>query len=125
MYIEAGKRKLEEIREDLIPALQEKAKLTNNPQDLQELSERTDFADRFERKIHNLQLSRMITIQTAPQIRIIQNNNHILAEKIQTSILQTIPLWKQQLVIALTLARQKNALKLQKEVTERQRTNYY
>ena len=118
LYIEAGKIKIKEIREERIPALQNKAKLSNDPQDLQELNEMTQFVDRFDKKIHNLLLSRAITIQTAPQIRLIQNHNQVLAEKIQSSILQTIPLWKQQLVIALTLARQKNALKVQKEVTE-------
>ena len=118
LYIEAGKIKIKEIREERIPALQNKAKLSNDPQDLQELNEMTQFVDRFDKKIHNLLLSRAITIQTAPQIRLIQNHNQVLAEKIQSSILQTIPLWKQQLVIALTLARQQNALKVQKEVTE-------
>ncbi|WP_428912363.1 toxic anion resistance protein [Niallia sp. Krafla_26] len=118
LYIEAGQIKVEEIRDVIIPSLQEKAKGTNDAKVLQELNELTQFVDRFEKKIHNLQLSRAITIQTAPQIRMIQNNNHVLADKIQSSILQTIPLWKQQLVIALTLARQQNALKLQKEVTE-------
>ena len=118
LYIEAGQLKVKEIREVTIPSLQEKAKGTNDAQLLQELNELTQFVDRFEKKIYNLQLSRAITIQTAPQLRMIQHNNHVLAEKIQSSILQTIPLWKQQLVIALTLARQQNALKIQKEVTE-------
>ena len=118
LYIEAGNIKIKEIREQMIPTLQEKAKVSNDPQDVQELNEMTQFVDRFEKKIHNLLLSRAITIQTAPQIRLIQNNNQVLAEKIQSSILQTIPLWKQQLVIALTLARQQNALKVQKEVTK-------
>lgn len=118
LYIEAGRIKVKEIRDVTIPALQEKAKVTNDPLVLQELNELTQIVDRFEKKIHNLQLSRAITIQTAPQIRMIQNNNHVLAEKIQSSILQTIPLWKQQLVIALSLARQQSALKIQKEVTE-------
>ncbi len=118
LYIEAGKIKVKEIRAVMIPSLQEKAKVTNDPQVLQELNELTQFVDRFEKKIHNLQLSRAITLQSVPQIRMIQNHNHMLAEKIQSSILQTIPLWKQQLVIALTLARQQNALKIQNEVTE-------
>ena len=116
LYIEAGDIKINEIREQLIPALQEKAHATNDPHDVQELNEMIQFVDRFEKKIHNLHLSKAITIQTAPQIRLIQNNNQVLAEKIQSSILQTIPLWKQQLVITLTLARQQNALKTQKEV---------
>ena len=118
LYIEAGNIKIKEIREQIIPTLQEKAKVSNDPQDVQELNEMTQFLDRFEKKIHNLLLSRAITIQTSPQIRLIQNNNQMLAEKIQSSILQTIPLWKQQLVIALTLARQQNALKVQKGVTK-------
>lgn len=118
LYIEAGKIKIKEIREVTIPTLRAKAKASNDPQDLQELNEMTQFVERFDKKIYNLQLSRAITIQTAPQIRLIQNHNQVLAEKIQSSILQTIPLWKQQLVITLTLARQKNALKVQREVTE-------
>jgi len=76
------------------------------------------MANRFEKKIHDLKLSRMVSLQTAPQIRLIQNNNQVLVEKIQSSILNTIPLWKNQIVIAISLAKQKNALAVQKEVTD-------
>ena len=118
LYIEAGKRKIYEIRQQTIPALQEKSTVSKELQTVQALNEMIQFADRFEKRIHNLLLSRAITIQTGPQIRMIQESNQVLAEKIQSSILQTIPLWKQQLVIALTLARQKKILKTQREVTK-------
>lgn len=85
---------------------------------VQEVNDMLQFADRLEKRIHDLKLSRQITIQTAPQIRMIQNMNQTLAEKIQSSILTSIPLWKNQIAIALTLYRQKGALEAQKQVTK-------
>jgi len=118
LFILAGKLALEDLRTTVIPGLQEKAKSSGDPQDTQKLQDATQFTDRFDKKLHDLLLSRMVSIQTAPQIRLIQNNDQLLVEKIQTSILNTIPLWKNQIVIAISLFRQKKALTLQKEVTD-------
>lgn len=117
-YIMAGILKLKEINEKVIPEMQEKVRETNDPVDAQKLNDLIQMANRFEKKIHDLKLSRMVALQTAPQIRLIQNNNQVLVEKIQSSILNTIPLWKNQIVIAISLLKQKNALAVQKEVTD-------
>lgn len=117
-YILAGNLKLKELNERVIPELQEKVKLSNDPMDAQRLNDMLQLVNRFEKKIHDLKLSRMVALQTAPQIRLIQNNNQVLVEKIQSSILNTIPLWKNQIVIAISLLRQKRALAVQKEVTD-------
>ncbi len=117
-YIMAGTLKLKEISEKVIPEMQAKVKETNDPVDAQKLNDLVQMANRFEKKIHDLKLSRMVSLQTAPQIRLIQNNNQVLVEKIQSSILNTIPLWKNQIVIAISLLKQKNALAVQKEVTD-------
>lgn len=117
-YILAGKIKLEEIHLNLIPKLKLNAEKSNDPVDAQKVQDISQMANRFEKKIHDLTLSRMISIQTAPQVRLIQNNNQLLVEKIQSSILNTIPLWKNQIVISISLFRQKKALELQKEVSE-------
>jgi len=117
-YIMAGTLKLKEISEKVIPEMQVKVKETNDPVDAQKLNDLIQMANRFEKKIHDLKLSRMVSLQTAPQIRLIQNNNQVLVEKIQSSILNTIPLWKNQIVIAISLLKQKNALAVQKEVTD-------
>lgn len=98
--------------------MQAKVKETNDSIDAQKLNDLIQMANRFEKKIHDLKLSRMVSLQTAPQIRLIQNNNQVLVEKIQSSILNTIPLWKNQIVIAISLVKQKNALAVQKEVTD-------
>jgi len=118
LFVLAGKMALEDLQKDVIPGLQEKAKASGDPQDAQKLQDAMQFADRFDKKLHDLILSRMVSIQTAPQIRLIQNNDQLLVEKIQTSILNTIPLWKNQIIIAITLFRQKKALTIQKEVTD-------
>ena len=118
LFIVAGERFLLESREKLIPELQKTAESTKDPMDAQRLQDANQFLVRFEKKLHDLKLSRMITIQSAPQIRLIQNNDQALVEKIQTSILNTIPLWKNQVIIAITLFRQKKALTLQKEVAD-------
>ena len=117
-YIIAGTLKLKELNEEIVPAMQQKVQNTNDPVEAQRLNDLLQLVNRFEKKIHDLKLSRMIALQTAPQIRLIQNNNQVLVEKIQSSILNTIPLWKNQIVIALSLYRQKRALEVQREVTE-------
>ena len=117
MYIIAGKEKIAQVNSDVIPVLQEKAELTKDEIDIQKLSDMKNYVDRFEKKIHDLMLSRMISIQMAPQIRLIQNNNNVLIEKIQSSIVNSIPLWKNQIVIALGLANSKSALEAQKQVS--------
>jgi uncharacterized protein YaaN involved in tellurite resistance len=110
LYIAAGKKKVEHIRAvDLVSA---------DAMDAQSVTDLNDRLNRFERRLHDLQLSRTIALQTAPQIRLIQNNDHSLAEKIQSSILSTIPIWKSQIVLAVALNTQKNAAKLQKEVAD-------
>lgn len=116
-YIIAGTLKLKELNEEILPARQQLVQSTNDPIEAQKLNDLMQLVNRFEKKIHDLKLSRMIALQTAPQIRLIQNNNQILVEKIQSSILNTVPLWKNQIVIALSLYRQKKALEVQREVT--------
>jgi len=116
VYILAGSLKLSELNEKIIPELKKKAEESNDPAGAQKVKDMLSLANRFEKKLHDLKLSRMIAIQTAPQIRLIQSNDQLLVEKIQSSILNTIPLWKNQLIIAITLFRQEKALKLQSEV---------
>lgn len=116
VYILAGSLKLAELNEKIIPQLKQKAQETNNPADAQRVKDMLSLANRFEKKLHDLKLSRMIAIQTAPQLRLIQSNDQTLVEKIQSSILNTIPLWKNQIIIAMTLFRQEKALKMQNEV---------
>lgn len=117
VYIAAGAMKLEELKTVHLPQLEEAAKTSSDPKDAQRLHDFTQLLNRFEKKLHDLKRSRMIAIQTAPQIRLIQNNNQVLVEKIQSSILNTIPLWKNQIVIAISIFRQEKALKIQREVT--------
>ena len=117
-YITAGEMKIAELREKILPELQAKAKVSGDQMDAQNYNDMKQLVDRFEKKVHDLRLSRMITVQTAPQLRLIQHNDQVLVEKIQSSILNTIPLWKNQIVIAISLYRQQAALTLQKEVTD-------
>ena len=117
-YIAAGQLKIQELQTTTLPELRAKAEQTKDSLDAQQYNDFTQFLNRFEKKVYDLNLSRMISIQTNPQIRLIQNGNQVLVEKIQSSILNTIPLWKNQMVIAITLLRQRNSLQLQKEVTE-------
>lgn len=117
-YIAAGKLKLEQVKATLIPRLQAKVEASNDPMDAQRLQDANQAVTRFEKKLYDMQLSRMIAIQTSPQIRLIQNNNQTLVEKIQSSILTTIPLWKNQVIIAISLFRQKKALEVQRQVTD-------
>jgi uncharacterized protein YaaN involved in tellurite resistance len=118
LYIAAGQMKLKELESTTLPDLKAKAEQTKRPEDVQKYNDFAQFLNRLDKKIYDLKLSRMITTQTGPQLRLIQNGNQALVEKIQSSILNTIPLWKNQIVIAITLFRQKKALKLQKEVTD-------
>ncbi len=118
LYINAGKQKLAELNTVELPRMQSEVQADGNPMAAQNLRDFVDRIQRFERRLHDLELSRTITIQSAPQIRIIQGNNQALAEKIQASILSTIPIWKSQLVLALSLHGQRGAARLQKEVAD-------
>lgn len=118
MYILAGKKKLEETKQNELPALIAKAKETNLPQDSQAVNDLSSMCDRFEKKIHDLELTRMISIQMAPQIRMVQNNDTLMTEKIQSTIVNTIPLWKSQMVLALGLAHSQKAMEAQRTVTD-------
>ena len=118
MYILAGKKKLKKLEKEDIPKLQERAKETNNPQDAQELKDFVDLCNRFEKKLHDLELTKMISLQMAPQIRLIQNNDSLMAEKIQSTLINTIPLWKNQMVLSLGVAHATEAAKVQREVTD-------
>ena len=104
MYILAGQQKLQEVRSGKLQELQAKAHLSGLAEDAQAARDLSDKCDRFEKKIHDLELTRAISIQTAPQIRMIQNNDNVMVEKIQTTLMNTIPLWKNQMVLALGIA---------------------
>ncbi|AVQ33197.1 toxic anion resistance protein [Staphylococcus muscae] len=118
LYIAAAERKREDLTQNVLPQLREKARTSDNQMAVQEVADMEQFIDRLEKRIYDLQLSRQITLQSAPQIRMIQNINQALAEKIQSSILTSIPLWKNQMAIALTLNRQNKAVTAQKQVTD-------
>lgn len=118
IFIAAGELKVDELRMKEIPQLREKAEASDNQMMVQEVNDLVQFTDRLEKRTHDLKLSRQITIQSAPQIRLIQNTNQALVEKIQSSILTAIPLWKNQIAIALTLLRQRNAVEAQKMVSQ-------
>ena len=118
VYIVAGEEKIQEIRTETLPSLREQAREKGDPMSAQLVTDFEDTVNRFEKKVHDLKLSKTIAIQTAPQIRLIQNNDKLLVEKIQTAVLNTIPLWKSQIVIALGLSRQQSALKMQREVSD-------
>lgn len=118
LYILAGEMKLKELTEKTLPELKAAAAASGDTLDAQKVQDLSQMINRFEKKVHDLKLSRMVSIQSLPQVRLIQNNDQLLVEKIQSSILNTIPLWKNQVVIAISLFRQKKAVELQKEVTE-------
>ena len=118
MYIAAGKQRLEEFRATELQAAYDKAKASGLPEDAQAAKDLSDKADRFEKKIYDLELTRNISIQMAPQIRLIQSSNQLMAEKIQTSLVNTIPLWKSQMVLALGLAHTQEAMEAQRSVTD-------
>jgi len=118
VYIAAGELKLEELHEKTIPVLKKAAEQSNDQMKFQEVNDMIQFADRLDKRLYDLKLSREITIQSAPQIRLIQNTNQALVEKIQSSIMTAIPLWKNQVAIALTLIRQRHAVEAQKQVSK-------
>lgn len=118
IYIAAGELKLEELQTKTIPELKRKAEKSQDQMDFQDVNDMLQFADRLEKRMYDLKLSRQITTQSAPQIRLIQNTNQALVEKIQSSIMTAIPLWKNQIAIALTLIRQRHAVEAQKQVSK-------
>ena len=118
MYILAGKKKLEQVRSGKLAELQQIAQRTGLAEDAQAARDLADKCDRFEKKIHDLELTRAISIQTAPQIRMIQNNDSVMVEKIQTTLVNTIPLWKNQMVLALGIAHSTEAAQAQRQVTD-------
>ena len=118
MYILAGKKKLQEVREGKLKELEATAQRTGLAEDAQAARDLSDKCDRFEKKIHDLELTRMISIQTAPQIRMIQNNYNVMVEKIQTTLVNTIPLWKNQMVLALGIAHSTEAAQAQRQVND-------
>ena len=118
IYIAAGELKIDELQNQIIPQAVAKAQDSGDQMDVQIVNDYTQFLDRLEKRTHDLRLTRQVTIQQAPQIRLIQNTNQVLAEKIQSSIHTAIPLWKNQVVIALTLLRQKDAVTAQRQVSE-------
>ncbi len=118
MYILAGKKRLAEVRATELAELVEKAKKSNLPEDAQAAKDLEAMCDRFEKKIHDLELTRMIAIQTAPQIRLVQSSDTVMIEKIQSTVVNTIPLWKSQMVIALGVEHANQAARAQREVTD-------
>ena len=118
MYILAGKIKIEHLRNVELPEVQAKARESGLPEDAQAANDFANMIGRFEKKIHDLELTRTISIQMSPQIRMIQNNDTLMAEKIRSSIVNTIPLWKSQMVMALSLHHSEQAMKAQREVTD-------
>ncbi len=118
MYIAAGKLKIDEVKNVEIPALLDKAQTTNQQEDMNKVNDLTTLLDRFEKKVHDLELTRMVALQMAPQIRMIQNNDILMSEKIQSMIVNTVPLWKSQMVLALGVAHSQQAAEAQREVTD-------
>lgn len=118
IYIAAGEVKIEELETKTIPELKRKAEISQDQMEFQDVNDMMQFADRLDKRMYDLKLSRQITTQSAPQIRLIQNTNQALVEKIQSSIMTAIPLWKNQIAIALTLIRQRSAVEAQKQVSK-------
>ena len=118
MYILAGKKKLTDVRANELKAAQEKAQRTQLPEDAQAARDLADMCDRFEKKLYDLELTRNVSIQMGPQIRLIQSNDTMMAEKIQTTIVNTIPLWKNQMVLALGIAHSQQAMQAERAVTD-------
>lgn len=118
MYILAGKKKLALVRSEELPKLIEKSNISNLPEDAQSVNDLVAICNRFEKKIHDLELTRMISIQMAPQIRLVQENDSMMVEKVQSTIVNTIPLWKSQMVLALGVAHSTQAAKAQRQVTD-------
>lgn len=118
MYILAGKKRLEKAQNEELPALIEKSKATNLPEDAQAANDFASLCNRFEKKVHDLELTRAISLQMAPQIRLVQSNDTLMAEKIQSTLVNTIPLWKSQMVLALGVSHSAQAAEAQREVTD-------
>ncbi|HWQ80425.1 MAG TPA: toxic anion resistance protein [Anaerovoracaceae bacterium] len=118
MYILAGKKKLSEVRVTELPKLMGKAQTSGLPEDAQAANDLAALCNRFEKKLHDLELTRMISIQMAPQIRLVQNNDTLMSDKIQSTLVNTIPLWKSQMVLALGIANSQQAARAQREVTD-------
>ena len=118
LYIAAGEEKMEELRTEELPRLRQEASSSGDPMAAQLVHDFEENVNRFEKKVHDLKLSRTIAIQTAPQIKLIQNNDKLLVDKIQTATLNTIPIWKSQIVIALGLGKQQKVLQLNQEISE-------
>ena len=118
MYIIAGKKKLKKAEQEEIPAMLKKAELSGLADDMNAANDYTALCDRFDKKIHDLELTRMVAMQMAPQIRLIQNNDILMSEKIQSMIVNTIPLWKSQMVLALGVNHSKQAAEAQRQVTD-------
>ena len=118
MYILAGKKKLQQVQSEDLPALMEKANQTGLPEDAQAANDLSALINRFEKKIHDLELTRIVSIQMAPQIRLVQNNDTLMCEKIQSTLVNTLPLWKSQMVLALGVSHSIQASKAQREVTD-------
>ena len=118
MYILAGKKKLEQVRSQDLPALKAKAEQTGTQEDAQAYNDMAQMCERFEKKLHDLELTRIISVQMGPQTRLIQNNDTLMVEKIQSSLVNTIPLWKSQMVLALGLEHSRQATAAQSAVTE-------
>ena len=118
MYILAGKKKLQQVQQEELPALAAKAKASGLPEDAQAANDLAAMCNRFEKKLHDLELTRMVSIQMAPQIRLVQNNDTLMSEKIQSTLVNTIPLWKSQMVIALGLHHAQEAMKAQRSVSD-------
>ena len=118
MYILAGRKKLADVRAKDLAEAQAKAQRTQLPEDAQAARDMADMCDRFEKKLHDLELTRNVSIQMGPQIRLIQSNDTMMAEKIQTTIVNTIPLWKNQMVLALGMAHSQQAMQAERAVTD-------
>ena len=118
MYILAGKKKLQEVREGELKRISQRAQTSGLPEDAQEARDLDAMCSRFEKKLHDLELTRMISIQTAPQIRLVQNNDTMMVEKIQSTLVNTIPLWKSQMVLALGVEHSTQAAAAQRQVTD-------
>ena len=118
LYIRAGEEKLDEMRTVTLPKLKNQAAAKNDPMAVQVVADFEQSVDRFEKKVHDLKLSKTIAIQTAPQIRLIQNNDKILVDRVQAAIYHTLPLWKNQMVIALGLTRQQEVIQMQRAVSD-------
>ncbi|MGY4105619.1 toxic anion resistance protein [Ignavigranum ruoffiae] len=118
LYIVAGEEKIEELRQEVIPSLLEQAKTSGDPMASQVVNDFQETVNRFEKKVHDLKTSKTVAIQTAPQIKLIQNNDKLLVDKVSDAITNTIPLWKSQVVIALGMNKQKQVLEMQREVSD-------